>query len=102
MKSPSVFLLILSMLFLVLPIIQQMIKVKQESKLALVTDVILEMDESSLEFGEPDAEDLDAYMNSKIELFLYANKNVNDSNKAVITPFTQKIKSPPPQLLGLS
>ncbi|PCH71721.1 MAG: hypothetical protein COC06_00325 [Bacteroidales bacterium] len=97
MKNPSALLIILSLLFLVTPIIQQMIKVKQENKLALVADMIPETDESSSESGDTDVEDLNVYFNSKIEFYLYDTDNSDNSNKVINNPCGQKLKSPPPK-----
>ncbi len=74
-----------------------MIKVKQENKLALVADMIPEIDESISEYSNADTQDLDVYSYKKIEFYLTDFEKFNDSSKNVINPYRQKLESPPPQ-----
>lgn len=97
MRNPSVILVILSLLFLVIPIIQQMIKVKQESKLVLLTDTVPNFDESSSEYGDTDIEDLNVLSLKKIEFYCCDFVNYTHSYKATNYHCGRKLESPPPQ-----
>ncbi|WP_321316405.1 hypothetical protein [Labilibaculum sp.] len=98
MKNPSVLLIFLSLLFLLIPIMQQMIKVNQENKLALVADVTPEKDASISEYDDADVEDMDVYFDSNIEFYLYDGDTTTNSNIEISNPCKQKLKSPPPQV----
>jgi len=81
----------------VIPIIQQMIKVKQESKLVLLTDSIPNSDESSSEYGDTDMEDLDVLLHQEIEfVFCDSDPSIN-SDIAISDHCGRKLESPPPQ-----
>lgn len=76
---------------------QQMIKVKQESKLVLLADSIPNSDESSSEYGETDMEDLDVLLHQKTEFYCFDFVNFNSSYKAINYYCGRKLESPPPQ-----
>ncbi|MDM8158691.1 hypothetical protein QUH73_02555 [Labilibaculum sp. K2S] len=97
MKNLSVLLMFLSLLFLVIPIIQQMIKVNQENKLALTTDLIGETDVSSSEYDDTDIEDLDVCFDSKTVFYLHDNESSKNSNIAISNPCRRELESPPPK-----
>jgi hypothetical protein len=97
MKNPSVILVILSLLFLIIPIIQQMIPVKQENKLALIADVISESEESSSVYENAQTENLEVNFIRKIECYFMKNENSADLDKTVVNSYKQKLESPPPQ-----
>lgn len=97
MRNPSVILIILSLLFLVIPIIHQMIKVKQESKLVLLTDSSQNSNESLSDYGDTDIEDMDVLSLKKIEFYCFYFINFNHYNKASNYHCGQKLESPPPQ-----
>ncbi|WP_320018905.1 hypothetical protein [Labilibaculum manganireducens] len=97
MKNLSVLLIFLSLLLLVIPIIQQMIKVNQENKPALATDLISETDVSSSEYDDTDIEDLDVYFDSKTEFYLHDKDSSKNSNTTISNPSRRELESPPPK-----
>ncbi len=97
MKNPSVILVILSLLFFAIPIIQQMIRVKQESKLVLLTDSTQNSDESTSEFGDADQEDLNVFQHQKVDFYCCDFVHFNYSFEAIQYQCERKLESPPPQ-----
>ena len=96
MKNLSVLLIFLSLLLLVIPIIQQMIKVNQENKPALAADLISGTDVTSSEY-DTDIEDLDVCFDSNTELYLYDNDSSKNSNTAISNSSRLELESPPPK-----
>ena len=97
MKNLSVLLIFLSLLLLVIPIIQQMIKVNQENKPALAADLISGTDVTSSEYDDTDIEDLNVCFDSKTELYLYDNDSSKNSNTAISNSSRLELESPPPK-----
>ncbi|WP_461629429.1 hypothetical protein [Labilibaculum euxinus] len=97
MKNLSVLLIFLSLLLLVIPIIQQMIKVNQENKPALAAGLISGTDVTSSEYDDTDIEDLNVCFYSKTELYLYDNDSSKNSNTAISNSSRLELESPPPK-----
>lgn len=97
MRNPSVILVILSVLFIAIPIIQQMIKVKQESKLVLLTDSNPDSDESASEYDDIDQEDLNVLLHQKNEFHCFNSLTHNPFFETVRYKCGQKLESPPPK-----
>jgi hypothetical protein len=74
-----------------------MIKVKQESKLVLLTDSTPNSDESSTEYGDTDLEDLNVLLHQKNEFYCFNFLNYNYSFEAIHYQCGQKLESPPPK-----
>lgn len=74
-----------------------MIRVKQESKLVLLTDSASNSDESSSEYGDTDIEDLNVLLYKKNEFYCLDVVNFNYSYEAINYHCGRKLESPPPQ-----
>lgn len=98
MRNPYIILIILSLLFLVIPIIQQMIKVKLENKLELTCSAIPEANEVPTEYGDFDLEDMDIFSSQEIEFIIYNCDKLIKQKKILNFLCERKLESPPPQV----